>query len=189
MQQGKVAEFNKQMDQLSDEQRLIAEEMKLKKANPFLDLSFFLVVDLWALSPFVIDTLYEDPWEAPQPFPIIGASGIFLGVPIALGNALKALDSYYKVLPQQRIENYLLQKEQKILLKEQERLVAEQKAQEMNDLIREFNNNPSKCPIRIISTEVTKGKYSRALRVTIKNISPFTITAIKIRIKGYDAFG
>lgn len=166
--------YNKELARLSVEDKVIVEKIGLAEIDPAINPGLAVLVDAWALSPILLFAAYADKSEFPGWASLLSLTGILGGAPASLLCSGISFFSSLKTSPSVDIEQY------KTKTAQQEReLEAKQK----------FMEDSTQCPLLIERVEVIKEPYNYRIRLTIKNISPWKVTAFKVSISGWSVFG
>jgi uncharacterized protein YceK len=177
-----VDNYNKELMGLSDENKEIVKEIGLTEKAPAINLGLAVLVDAWALSPAIMFVAYSGgETQLPAWASILTLTGIFGGTPASLVCSGISFASSFKVSPLAEIEQYEAKK-----LKEEVKKKLEDTVKETEQ---DFLKDPTQCPLVIEKIDVLPESYHYKIALTIRNISPWKITAIKVRISGWSIFG
>ncbi|MDI9367676.1 MAG: hypothetical protein QM445_04915 [Thermotogota bacterium] len=183
--------YNDSLATLSEDDREIADKIGLTDVKPSINIAVAVAVDAWALSPIILSSFYADQQEPPPFASIIATTGIFGGIPASLICSAISFGSTFRTPPSTQIQRYHAQVAQAEREAEARRIMEEMEAKVREDAKKareEFLKNPSSCPLVIEKIEIIPNSYSYNIKLTIKNISPWAVSAFKVRISGWSVF-
>jgi hypothetical protein len=183
--------YNDSLASLSEDDREVADKIGLTDVKPSINIAIAVAVDAWALSPIILSSFYADQQEPPPFASIIATTGIFGGIPASLVCSAISLGSTFRTPPSTQIQRYHAQVAQVEREAEAKRIAEEMEAKIKKDSKKaeeEFLKDPSNCPLIIEKIDIIPNSYSYNIKLTIKNISPWAVSAFKVRISGWSVF-
>ncbi len=191
-----VDNYNKELMSLSDENKEIVKEIGLTEVAPAINPGLAVLVDAWALSPVMLFAVYGNKPELPVWASLLSLTGIFGAAPASLLCSGISFFNSLKSSPTVHIEQYkakLLQQEKELEAKrlgEEARKLKEEARKKQIDSFRiALEADPTLSPLYVDRISIFRESHLYRIAITVQNRSPWRITAFKIKLRGWNAFG
>lgn len=184
--------YNKELENLSGINEEIAKEIGLVEKTPAINLGLAALVDAWAMTPVIMFIAYSGETQLPPWASIVSMTGVLGGIPASFVCSGISLSSSFRFSPMADIERYkakLLQQQKELEAKNQEEKVRKILEETTKKAEQEFMKDPTQCPLLIEKIAIIRETYYYKIRLTIRNISPWGVTAFKVRISSWTVFG
>lgn len=184
--------YNKELENLSGINEEIANEIGLVEKTPAINLGLAALVDAWAMTPVIMFIAYSGETQLPPWASIVSMTGVLGGIPASFVCSGISLSSSFRFSPMADIERYkakLLQQQKELEAKNQEEKVRKILEETTKKAEQEFMKDPTQCPLLIEKITIIRETYYYKIRLTIRNISPWRVTAFKVRISSWTVFG
>lgn len=184
--------YNKELENLSGINEEIAKEIGLAEKTPAINPGLAVLVDVWAMTPVIMFIAYSGETQLPPWASIVSMTGVLGGIPASFVCSGISLSSSFGFSPMVDIERYkakLLQQQKELEAKNQEEEVRKILEETTKKAEQEFIKDPTQCPLLIEKITIIRETYNYKIKLTIRNISPWRVTAVKLKISGWTVFG